>query len=164
MAAGRAGGHARAILRAPAAASTAQPPADGYFAALQRGEAPLPPVTTTLGGRILALDLDALTMVSAYEGSAAFLNPAGTVQGGVLGAMLDDVTAFLVTATLGAGEHCATLDLHLSFLRPARPGPLEGRSRVLRRGREVLHVQGELWQDGRQVATAAATCLVARAR
>lgn len=147
---------------APAATSRAQPPADGWFAALQRGEATLPPVTTTLGGRIVSLDLDAGEMVSSYEGTPALLNPAGTVQGGMLGAMLDDVTAFLVTATLGAGEHCATLDLHLSFLRPARCGPIEGRALLVRRGREVVNVQGSLWQDGRQVATATATCLVAR--
>jgi uncharacterized protein (TIGR00369 family) len=139
-------------------------PADGYFARVRRGELPPPPVSTTLGGRITAVDLEAGTLESDYSAGEGFLNPAGQVQGGVLGAMLDDVTAFLVTATLAPGEHCATLNLNLSFLKPARAGALRGRSRLVRRGREVCHVVGELLQEDRVVATATAVCTVARSR
>jgi uncharacterized protein (TIGR00369 family) len=78
--------------------------------------------------------------------------------------MLDDVTAFLVTATLAPGEHCATLSLNLSFVKPAHAGALQGRARLVRRGREVCHVAGELLQDGRLVATATAVCTVVRSR
>ncbi|WP_240636138.1 PaaI family thioesterase [Caldimonas tepidiphila] len=137
---------------------------DSYFARLSRGEATPPPVSTTLGGCIVNVDLEAGVLESDYRAGEAFLNPAGQVQGGMLGAMLDDVTAFLVTATLGAGEHCATLDLHLSFLRPAHAGGLRGCARIVRRGRDVCHVAGELVQDGRLVATATATCMVVRSR
>lgn len=117
-----------------------------------------PPITTTLGGEFLALRDDALEAV--YVGTAAFLNPAGHVQGGILCAMLDDVTATLVTSTLAAGEHCATLSLNTSFLRPARSGTLNGRATLVRRGRGVCNVNGELWQDGRLVATATAVCMI----
>ncbi len=142
----------------------ASEPEASYFARLQRGEVEPPPVTTTLGGRITAVDLEAGTLESAYVATAQFLNPAGQVQGGMLGAMLDDVTAFLVTATLDAGEFCATLNLNLSFLRPASSGDLHGRARLVRRGKDVCHVAGELLQAGRVVATASATCMVVRAR
>jgi uncharacterized protein (TIGR00369 family) len=137
---------------------------DGYFAKMRRGEAPPPPVATLLGGRITSVDLDAGTLTSDYVATASFGNPAGQVQGGMLAAMLDDVTAFLVTATLGAGEHCATLNLNVSFLRAAFPGALVGRAWIVRRGREVCHVSGELVQDGKAVATAAATCMIVAAR
>ena len=80
----------------------------------------LPAVTTTLGGTFLSLGDD--TLEAQYVGAPAFLNPAGQVQGGMLCAMLDDVTATLVTSTLAEGEHCATLSLNTSFLRPAKPG------------------------------------------
>lgn len=136
----------------------------GYFGRLQRGEVTLPPVTTHLGGRIEAVDVEAGTLTSRYEAVPTFANPAGQVQGGMLSAMLDDVTAFLVTATLGEGEHCATLNLNVSFLRPARSGELLGQARIVRRGRDICHVQGELLQDGRQVASAVATCMVARSK
>jgi uncharacterized protein (TIGR00369 family) len=135
---------------------------DSYFARVQRGQAAVPAVTATLRGRITAVDVDAGTLESGYVATAAFLNPAGHVQGGMLGAMLDDVTAFLVTATLAEGEFCATLNLNVSFLRPAKAGPLTGRARLVRRGAGVCHVSGELHQDGRAVATAVATCMVVR--
>jgi uncharacterized protein (TIGR00369 family) len=137
---------------------------DGSFVRMRRGDLPPPPVSTTLGGCITTVDLEAGTLESDYHAGEGFLNPAGQVQGGVLGAMLDDVTAFLVTATLAPGEHCATLNLNLSFLKPARAGALQGRSRLVRRGRGVCHVVGELLQDDRVVATATAVCTVARSR
>ncbi|MFJ1253899.1 PaaI family thioesterase [Cupriavidus sp. CuC1] len=133
---------------------------DSYFARLQRGAIAPPPISTTLGGRIVAVDLSAGTLESEYVATAAFLNPAGQVQGGMLSAMLDDATAFLVTATLAEHEFCATLNLNVSFLRPARTGPLLGRAGLVRRGKEVCNVSGELLQDGRLVATATATCII----
>lgn len=135
---------------------------EGYFERLQRGQASPPPIATMLGGSIVAVDVEAGTLESNYIATEAFLNPAGTVQGGMLSAMLDDVTAFLVTATLGEGEFCATLNLNVSFLRAAQPGPLLGRARLERRGKDVCNVTGELLQAGRVVATAVATCLIVR--
>ena len=138
------------------------PHSDSYFTRLQRGDASPPPITTTLGGEIQTADLDAGTLESTYLATPAFLNPAGQVQGGMLCAMLDDVTAFLVTATLADGEFCATLNLNVSFLRPAQAGPLEGRAQLVRRGKDVCNVNGELWQRGKRVASAVATCMVVR--
>ena len=115
-------------------------------------------VTATLGGTFLSLGDG--TLEAQYVGVAAFLNPAGQVQGGMLCAMLDDVTATLVTSTLAEGEHCATLSLNTSFLRPAKPGRLIGRSTLVRRGRGVCNVSGELWQDDKLVATASAVCMI----
>lgn len=117
-----------------------------------------PPITTTLGATFVSLNDDALE--AEYIGTPAFLNPAGQVQGGVLCAMLDDLTATLVTSTLAEGEHCATLNLNTSFLRPAKPGTLTGRATLIRRGRSVCNVSGELWQDGRLIATATAVCTI----
>jgi len=79
----------------------------------------------------------------------------------MLCAMLDDMTAFLVTATLAHREFCTTLNLNVSFLRPTQAGPLEG-AQLVRRGRDVCNVGGELWQCGMLVASATATCMVVR--
>jgi uncharacterized protein (DUF3084 family) len=49
----------------------------------------------------------------------------------------------------------------VQFLRPARPGRLTGRGRVVRRGREVAFLAGELLDDsGQVVATAVATAQI----
>ena len=134
--------------------------AQGYLSRMLRGETPQPPVLTLLGSRIEAVDAAAGTLSASYEAAGSFRNPAGTVQGGMLGAMLDDLTASLVDATLAAGQGVATLSLNVSFLRPAQVGPLQGQARILRRGREVCHVTGTLLQAGQEVATAVAVCKI----
>lgn len=137
-------------------------PTDNYFTRMRRGDVPPPAICGLLGAEIREIDLEAGTLEVTYTATDAFLNPARQVQGGMLGAMLDDVTAMLVTATLADAEACSTLNLNLSFLRPAKPGLLQGRARLERRGRNVCNVSGQLFQDGQLLATATATCLVVR--
>ena len=132
------------------------------FNRMCRGEIPPPPVLRLLGGRIVEVDAEAGRLRTDYVATGDFLNPAGTVQGGMLGAMLDDLCASLVDATLQSGERVATLNLNLCFLRPARPGPLQGEANLVRRGRDVCHVEATLSQNGKPVASATATCLIAR--
>lgn len=134
------------------------------FNRMRRGEVAPPPVATLLGGAIRAVDIETGTLQADYLGAPGFANPAGQVQGGMLCAMLDDLSAGLVDATLAAGEGVATLNLNVSFLRPARPGPLEGEARLVRRGRDICHVNAMLCQDGQEVAVAMATCKVLRGR
>jgi uncharacterized protein (TIGR00369 family) len=134
--------------------------AQGYFSRMLHGETPPAPVLTLLGSRIIAVDAAAGSLSANYEAQAGFRNPAGTVQGGMLSAMLDDLTASLVDATLAAGQGVATLNLNVSFLRPAQVGTLQGEARMLRRGRDVCHAMGTLLQDGKEVATAVAVCKI----
>jgi uncharacterized protein (TIGR00369 family) len=66
-----------------------------------------------------------------------------------------------LVATLGPGLFAPTADLHVQFLRPARPGRLTGRGRVVRRGKDVAFLAGELLDEsGRVVAAATATALI----
>ena len=86
------------------------------------------------------------------------MNPAGAVQGGFLAAMLDDTLGPALVAGLDPGDFALTTDLHVQFLRPAKPGRLLGRGRVVRRGREIGFLAGELLdEDGVVVAVATAT-------
>ena len=134
--------------------------ANGYFSRMLRGQTPRPPALDLLGSRIDSVDAKAGTLSATYQARPDFRNPAGTVQGGLLGAMLDDLTASLVDATLAAGQGVATLSLNLSFLRPAQVGTLQGQAQILRRGRDVCHVMGTLLQDGKPVASAVSVCKI----
>ena len=61
-------------------------------------------------------------------------------------------------AGLNPGDFAPTMDLHVQFLRPARPGRLVGRGRVVRRARDVGFLAGELLDEqGAVVAVATAT-------
>ena len=127
---------------------------------MQRGELLPPPVFTLLGGVIYGMDTLAGTWRVDYMGSFGFLNPAGLIQGGMLCAMLDDLTASHVDSTLVSGEYVATLNLNVSFLRPAQPGLFHGESTIVRRGRDIFHVSATLTQDEKLIAMVVATCKV----
>jgi uncharacterized protein (TIGR00369 family) len=133
---------------------------NAYFWQVMEGKLPPPGAAATLNIRFTLIDADAGTIETTFEAGAAFTNPAGHVQGGFLAAMLDDTMGPALAATLAAGEIAPTLNLNVSFERPAKVGTLSGKGRVQRRGRDVCFLAGELYQDGERVASATATALV----
>jgi uncharacterized protein (TIGR00369 family) len=127
------------------------------------GRATPPPAAVLLGWELVAVDPEAGTIEMAFEATEQFLNPFGMVQGGLLAAMLDDTLGPALVATLGPGESAPTTDLHVQFLRPARPGRLVGRGHIVRKGRDVGFMAGELVDaGGAVVAVATATAQIRR--
>jgi uncharacterized protein (TIGR00369 family) len=134
---------------------------DGLFWDIVEGRAPMPSVAELLGWKLITVDPDAGTIESAFTATDRFLNPRGVVQGGILAAMLDDTLGLALAATLGPGQFAPTSDLHVQFLRPALPGRLVGRGRIVRRGKQVAFLAGELLdQSGEIVATAISTAQI----
>ncbi len=128
------------------------------------GRRPRLPAVSPRLQELVSIDPDAGTIAVAFAATDQFLNPAGVIQGGFVAAMLDDTMGPALVATLGPGQFAPTTDLHVQFLRPARPGRLIGRGRVVRRGRDVAFLAGELADDsGELVAVATATALQIRA-
>src|SRR6202522_2313505 len=118
------------------------------------GRAAPPPAAALLGWELVAIDPEAGTIEVAFTATEQFLNPVGVVQGGMLAAMLDDTLGPALVATLGPGQFAPTTDLHVQFLRPARPGRFIGRGRVVRRGKQIAFLAGELLDEsGEAVAT-----------
>lgn len=137
----------------------------GPFWDAMAGRAALPPAAVTLGWELLRVDPDAGEIEVAFTADEAFLNPAGAVQGGFVAAMLDETMGPALVATLGPGEWAPTLELKVSFLRPALPGRLIGSGRVVHRAGGIAFLAGELQgEDGLTVATATATARIQRAR
>lgn len=133
----------------------------GPFWDVMEGRAAPPPAAEVLGWELVSVDPEAGTIEVSFTAGERFLNPFGVVQGGFLAAMLDDTLGPALVATLGRGQSAPTTDLHVQFLRPARPGRLLGRGRVVRKGRGVAFLAGELVdQEGTVVATATATAQV----
>jgi uncharacterized protein (TIGR00369 family) len=107
------------------------------------------------------VDPDAGTIEVAFAASEQFRNPVGVIHRGFLAAMLDDTLGPALVATLGPGPFAPTTGLHVQFLRPARPGRLTGRGRIVRRGKDVAFPAGELYDEaGEIVATATATAQI----
>lgn len=134
---------------------------EGPFWDVMAGRAAPPPAATTLGWELLDVDPDRGTIDVAFAATEQFLNPVGVVQGGFLAAMLDDTLGPALVATLGPGQFAPTTDLHVQFLRPAAAGRLVGHGRVVKRGRDVAFLSGELVDGaGMTVATATATAQI----
>jgi uncharacterized protein (TIGR00369 family) len=137
----------------------------GPFWDVMEGRAPTPPAAATLGFELRDVDPDAGTIEVGFTASEAFLNPAGNVQGGFLAAMLDDTLGPALVATLAPDQFAPTLELKVSFLRPATVGPLVGRARVVHRGGTIAFLEGTLSDPaGDVVATATATARIVTSR
>lgn len=100
-----------------------------------------------LGHAILEIDRAAGRARAAFETREGFLNPLGSVQGGFLVAMLDEVMVDAALARLGADFAVPTLEIKASFLAPAGAGRIIGEARVLRMGRSIAFIEGELYDE-----------------
>jgi uncharacterized protein (TIGR00369 family) len=113
------------------------------------------PIATLLGAEPLACDPVAGRITIAFEAKPDFCNLLGTVQGGMLAAMLDMVMSFSVLCTTGPGHVVPTIDMHTHFLSPARPGRLVGEGAIIKKGRTISFMEGRLRdRDGRLLTTA----------
>jgi uncharacterized protein (TIGR00369 family) len=138
---------------------------EGPFWDVMEGRVAPPPAATLLGWELIAVDPEAGTIEVAFTATDQFLNPIGVIQGGLLAAMLDDTLGPALVATLGPGQFAPTVDLHVQFLRPAHPGRLTGRGRVVRRGKDIAFMAGELLDNsGQLVAAATATAQIRAVR
>jgi uncharacterized protein (TIGR00369 family) len=133
---------------------------DSLFWKMVDGRLPPPPCAKTLGIEFTAIDGEHGTIEVKFEATPEFLNPAGSVQGGFLAAMLDDTMGPALIATLESGAFAPTVNLNVQFHRPAKVGPLKGIGRVVLRGKEICQLSGELFQDDKIVATATATAVI----
>jgi uncharacterized protein (TIGR00369 family) len=132
----------------------------GPFWDLVGGRRDPPPAAALLGWEVEAVDPEAGTIELWFTAKEDFLNLAGNVQGGFLAAMLDATLGPVLGATLADGEWAPTISLNVQFVRPAKPGKLRGRGRVVRRGRDIAFLAGELTDGDDIIATATASAIV----
>ena len=117
------------------------------------------PIALLLGAEPLACDPVAGRITIAFEARPDFCNLLGSVQGGMLAAMLDMVMSFSVLCTMGGPGHVVpTVSMNTQFLSPARPGRIVGEGAMIKKGRSVAFMEGRLRdRDGRLLTTATAS-------
>jgi uncharacterized protein (TIGR00369 family) len=136
------------------------------FAAMNRGELPIPPIMATLG--VEGVEATAEGHVTVLMRAEEFhYNPLGSMHGGVISMMLDTAAACAVHSTLPAGIAYTSLDLNVRFLKAVTvdSGLLRAEGIVLSQGRTTALGEGRLYDEtGRLVAHATSTCLIFPAR
>jgi uncharacterized protein (TIGR00369 family) len=129
--------------------------ADSFFA-----NRPAPPAAELLGWELVSEDPQAGTIEIAFHPDGRMLNPQGTVQGGFVAAMLDDTMGPALVSMSGGTTMPRSIDLNVSFIRPVAPGRVVGRGRVVKAGRSVVFLEGELFdEDGNLLARATSSAV-----
>ena len=81
------------------------------------------------------------------------LNPDGSVQGGMMTAMLDDVTSLLIIIETKGKVYPASTDLHTMHHRPLIKGKVKARASIIKKGKKIAATRGELFDEKGQLAT-----------
>jgi uncharacterized protein (TIGR00369 family) len=101
----------------------------------------LSPVGRWLDGILEELHEDGATV--SYAVREEMTNPAGILHGGMAATMMDELTG--ATVMVITGRFYASINLSMDYLAPARLGErVYARSRVVREGKRLVHVEGTL--------------------
>eukprot|EP00656_Telonema_subtile_P037200 TRINITY_DN4134_c0_g1_i5.p1 TRINITY_DN4134_c0_g1~~TRINITY_DN4134_c0_g1_i5.p1 ORF type:complete len:366 (-),score=107.87 TRINITY_DN4134_c0_g1_i5:179-1276(-) len=110
------------------------------------------PVRALLGGRVVAVDTQAGALWLQCEAVEGFCHSQPrVVQGGVVAACGDMAMAQLMVLTAMVQKQrtaVATLDLSVSYLQAARPGPLDAVACSLKTGRSIVFAEAEVRDGG----------------
>ena len=105
---------------------------------------PAPPCTVLLGWHVIDVRPADGWIRVGFEARPEFVNPAGFIQGGFLAAMLDDTMGPAIFTHTEGRLYSATIDMTVSYLAPAKVGPLFGEGQVIQLGKTVGFVEAKL--------------------
>jgi uncharacterized protein (TIGR00369 family) len=115
--------------------------------------------------RTLKLDIWAGRMDSFGEGflnvhwdvDPLYANPDGSIYGGWISAMADNLLYLVSSTVFKEGENASTSDLQLIFMRPIKQGRIRIEARVVERSRSAILCDCSFFlPDGRLAARATA--------
>src|ERR1700719_4706134 len=117
----------------------------------------VPPAADLLGRQIVSADPQSGEVKLRFTAREEFANRHGTVQGGMLAAMLDSATGNAVMARLPSHLTAVTTRLDTQFLKPAALGAIVATARLVHQDDRSAEATAELTDsEGRVVATARA--------
>jgi uncharacterized protein (TIGR00369 family) len=115
------------------------------------------PLGRWLGGILQAVEQDSIR--AAYTIRTDMTNPAGMLHGGAIAAIIDDLIGMTIIVMTGA--YHVSINLSVDFLSSAREGEtVICTTRIVRRGRQVIHAEAALTNsDGKLIARATTNLL-----
>ena len=89
------------------------------------------------------------------------LNPVGTVQGGQINSMLDDVTSLLLIYESKGTIYPNSTNLHSIHHRPLNEGEVVATAEIIKKGKTIATMKGEVFSmDGKLAATLIHTAVI----
>lgn len=119
------------------------------------------PHSALLGSSFVGYDEETCTATMRFEVRREMTTWRGGVQGGLVAGYLDDVMGYAYVAMTGGEQAPLNLDLNMTLLQLIPVGAtIVGTGRVIRAGRRVIFLEGELKAgDGTVLARATSTAI-----
>ncbi len=124
----------------------------------------VPPAAVLLGREVISVDAKSGEVQLRFLADRQFANRHGTVQGGMLAAMLDSATGNAVMANLPSDRTAVTTRLDTTFVKPAALGPLTATARIVRRDNLLIFAEAKLLDSSGQIVAHARAELLVRER
>jgi uncharacterized protein (TIGR00369 family) len=124
----------------------------------------IPPAAVLLGREIISVDARSGEVQLRFLADRQFANRHGTIQGGMLAAMLDSATGNAVMASLPHDRTAVTTRLDTTFVKPAALGPLTATARLVKQDERSALAEAELVDSSGQVVARARAELRVRQR
>ena len=119
----------------------------------------LPPIHHLLGGHNIQWDREKREIAVSYTALESFTNPRGSVEGGMICAMLDDAMGILAALNQTA-KPAATINLSMDFFRPCEVGEVQAKAWFFKEGKTILSIESESWQHNKLVAKTSASFII----
>lgn len=118
------------------------------------------PSAELMGSQFVSFDADTETATVRYTPPPSFASPRGAVQGGLIGGFLDEVMGTALLASTDGELLPLNLDLNMTFCRMVPLETITAKGRVIRQGRRIAFLEGELYdKDGNLLARATSTAM-----
>ncbi len=118
------------------------------------------PHTSLLGSEFADYDAETQTATMRFTVKREMTTWRGGVQGGLVAGYLDDVMGYAYVAATWGEMAPLNLEISMSLIRLIPEGPLIGKGRVVKSGRKVIFLEGELYsEEGKLMARATSTAL-----
>lgn len=84
-------------------------------------------------------------LIFEFTVSPIMINPGGTLHGGVISAMMDDMVGATILC-LGKANLYTTINNVIDYMAPAKLHEVvTGRTEIIKLGQQIINVQFELW-------------------
>jgi len=118
------------------------------------------PHTSLLGSEFAEYDEATQSATMRFTVKREMTTWRGGVQGGLVAGYLDEVMGYAYVAATGGEMAPLNLEISMSLIRLIPEGPLIGKGRVVKSGRKVIFLEGELYsEEGKLMTRATSTAL-----
>lgn len=122
------------------------------------------PSAVLMGSEFVSFDVERSELTTRYRPPESFASPRGAVQGGLIAGFLDEVMGGALLAATDHGEGDMklplNLDMSLTFVSMVPLAPIIAKGRVVKHGRRVAFLEGELFdEEGKLLARATSTAI-----